>query len=148
MPHGSFNSINMGLFFNARQPKNNNKKQYLVTLLLLFWGISFSTNAQTVYITKTGKKYHISTCRYLSKSKLATELKSAIDCHYTPCKVCHPPTVITVPKSMRQASTPPKTSSPAKSRLTPQPDCSKTKAGKKSQSQPTNDHPSGSPPDN
>ena len=44
-----------------------------------------------VYITKTGKKYHRSSCRYLSKSKIKTTLKKARAQGYTPCKVCKPP---------------------------------------------------------
>ena len=45
----------------------------------------------TVYITKTGKKYHKDGCRYLSQSKIKTTLKEAKANGYTPCKVCHPP---------------------------------------------------------
>ena len=43
----------------------------------------------TVYITKTGKKYHRSTCRYLKKSKIAISRKKAMK-RYKPCKVCKP----------------------------------------------------------
>jgi hypothetical protein len=49
------------------------------------------TKEQTVYITKTGKKYHRATCRYLSKSKIPTSLKDAKANGYTPCSVCRPP---------------------------------------------------------
>jgi hypothetical protein len=28
------------------------------------------TKQQTVYVTRTGKKYHTATCRYLSRSKI------------------------------------------------------------------------------
>ena len=49
------------------------------------------TKEQTVYITKTGKKYHRDGCRYLSKSKLATSLKDAKANGYTACSVCRPP---------------------------------------------------------
>jgi biopolymer transport protein ExbD len=45
----------------------------------------------TVYITKTGKKYHKDGCRYLAASKIKTTLKEAKANGYTPCKVCHPP---------------------------------------------------------
>jgi biopolymer transport protein ExbD len=45
----------------------------------------------TVYITKTGKKYHKDGCRYLSQSKIKTTLKEAKANGYTACKVCHPP---------------------------------------------------------
>ena len=46
--------------------------------------------AYTVYITKTGEKYHRDGCRYLKKSKIAIDKSSAINQGYTPCSVCHP----------------------------------------------------------
>ena len=46
--------------------------------------------AQTVYVTKTGKKYHTENCSSLSKSKIAIELKEAIEKGYTPCSKCKP----------------------------------------------------------
>ena len=49
------------------------------------------TKEQTVYVTKTGKKYHRATCRYLSRSKISISLKDAKAKGYTPCSVCKPP---------------------------------------------------------
>lgn len=46
----------------------------------------------TVYITKTGEKYHRSGCRYLSRSKIAISLTDARSQGYAPCAVCNPPT--------------------------------------------------------
>ncbi|MCX7614888.1 MAG: nuclease (SNase), partial [Clostridiales bacterium] len=45
----------------------------------------------TVYITKTGHKYHRSGCRYLSRSKIAISLKDAKAEGYGACSVCNPP---------------------------------------------------------
>jgi hypothetical protein len=45
---------------------------------------------QTVYITRSGKKYHSDGCRYLAGSKIAISLKDAKAKGYTACKVCHP----------------------------------------------------------
>jgi len=45
----------------------------------------------TVYITRTGKKYHRSSCSYLRKSKIAIKLSSAKKRYYTACSRCHPP---------------------------------------------------------
>ena len=45
----------------------------------------------TVYITKTGAKYHRSGCRYLSKSKISISLENAKEQGYSPCSVCNPP---------------------------------------------------------
>lgn len=44
----------------------------------------------TVYITKTGAKYHRDGCRYLSKSKIPISLSDAKS-GYGPCSVCNPP---------------------------------------------------------
>lgn len=44
----------------------------------------------TVYVTKTGKKYHTATCKYLSQSKISISLQDA-KLKYTPCSVCNPP---------------------------------------------------------
>lgn len=49
------------------------------------------SNELTVYITDTGKRYHVSTCRYLASSKHSISLGNAKRRGYTPCKVCQPP---------------------------------------------------------
>jgi hypothetical protein len=64
-----------------------------VLSLLLF--SSVNVIAQTVYITKTGSKYHSDGCRYLSKSKTAIDLASAISKGYSACSVCKPTTQVT-----------------------------------------------------
>lgn len=43
----------------------------------------------TVYITRTGSKYHSSGCRYLRQSKIAVSLSDA-KTSYDPCSVCNP----------------------------------------------------------
>ena len=52
--------------------------------------ISSSDDDMIVYVTQTGKKYHRSGCRYLSKSKIPISLKEA-KTSYSPCSVCSPP---------------------------------------------------------
>jgi competence protein ComEC len=49
------------------------------------------TKEQTVYVTKTGKKYHRAGCRYLLQSKIPMKLEDAKAKGYTPCSVCKPP---------------------------------------------------------
>jgi micrococcal nuclease len=44
----------------------------------------------TVYVTRTGRKYHREDCRYLAKSKIPISLKEAKE-RYEPCSVCLPP---------------------------------------------------------
>lgn len=45
----------------------------------------------TVYITRTGEKYHRAGCRYLSKSMIPMALQTAKARGYTRCSVCKPP---------------------------------------------------------
>ncbi|HWQ41896.1 MAG TPA: hypothetical protein VN456_07655, partial [Desulfosporosinus sp.] len=45
----------------------------------------------TVYITKSGKKYHNDGCRSLSSSKISISLTDAKAKGYTPCSICDPP---------------------------------------------------------
>jgi endonuclease YncB( thermonuclease family) len=49
-----------------------------------------AASSTTVYITRTGKKYHRDGCRYLKKSKIPISLDEA-KLRYDPCKVCKPP---------------------------------------------------------
>lgn len=44
---------------------------------------------ETVYITKTGKKYHQDGCRSLAKSKIEISLPEAKKQGFTACAVCH-----------------------------------------------------------
>jgi hypothetical protein len=45
----------------------------------------------TVYITRTGEKYHRGSCRYLRQSKIPISLTEAKRQGYTACSVCEPP---------------------------------------------------------
>lgn len=44
----------------------------------------------TVYITRTGGRYHLGSCRHLSRSKYPVSLRDAKPGGDTPCKVCRP----------------------------------------------------------
>lgn len=46
----------------------------------------------TVYITKSGKKYHRQDCQHVRKSAQAISLEDALKKGYEPCKRCNPPT--------------------------------------------------------
>lgn len=45
-------------------------------------------NSQTVYITKSGKRYHKQGCSCLKKSKKEVDIKVAEKAGYTPCSRC------------------------------------------------------------
>jgi methylphosphotriester-DNA--protein-cysteine methyltransferase len=76
-------------------------KLFLAALLMLSPALAMAqavpqaTGEETVYVTKTGKKYHLETCPNLkhSKVKMPIKLKDAVKAGYAPCKVCHPPTL-------------------------------------------------------
>ncbi|WMJ81849.1 ComEC/Rec2 family competence protein [Clostridium sp. MB40-C1] len=69
--------------------KNNKSSKILAT------GNSSSQISQTkgiaVYITNTGKKYHVNGCSSLKKSKISISLEKAKSQGYGPCGNCHPP---------------------------------------------------------
>jgi hypothetical protein len=46
--------------------------------------------AATVYVTRTGEKYHSAGCQYLSRSQIPISLADARR-GYSPCSRCHPP---------------------------------------------------------
>ena len=45
---------------------------------------------ETVYVTKTGEKYHRSECHYLRSSKIETTKQQAIKNGYSACSKCKP----------------------------------------------------------
>jgi hypothetical protein len=67
----------------------------------------------TVYITKTGQKYHADGCQYLSQSKIPIKLSEAVAKGYTPCSKCNPP-VPPKPKEPEKPSSPDKPKEPEK----------------------------------
>ncbi len=48
------------------------------------------TQEETVYVTKTGSKYHRAGCKYLKDSSIPMSLKDAQVAGYTPCSACNP----------------------------------------------------------
>ena len=53
-------------------------------------GLNLEPEANIVFITRTGIRYHKGSCRYLRKSKIPIEIEEAEIEGYTPCKVCKP----------------------------------------------------------
>ncbi|GHU24723.1 hypothetical protein FACS1894164_12030 [Spirochaetia bacterium] len=52
---------------------------------------NFLAESTVVYVTKSGKKYHLDGCSSLSRSKIAMSLEDAVRSGYGPCANCHPP---------------------------------------------------------
>ena len=72
--------------------KDHSYHQWITFLLVFLVTISLGfTQIQTVYVTETGKKYHMDQCRYLKYSKIEISLKNAMVKEYTACSVRKPP---------------------------------------------------------
>lgn len=83
------------------------KKVIGLLILTVFLVTTSNVTAQTVYITKTGAKYHSDGCRYLSQSKISIDLSAAIAKGYGPCSVCKPPTETLSTSSSKTTTTTP-----------------------------------------
>jgi len=62
----------------------------LLFLGILWLACSAYSQAQTVYITRTGHKYHRQNCRYLRYSSYPISTSEAKERGYTACLVCSP----------------------------------------------------------
>lgn len=60
--------------------------------------ISETPDQDTVYVTKTGSKYHSAGCRHLRRSSIPMPLEEAA-ARYSPCSACDPPTLARTPES-------------------------------------------------
>lgn len=61
----------------------------------------------TVYVTRTGERYHVSSCRYLRQSKIATTLRDAVNRGFGPCSVHIPLDFETTVKALLGTPPPP-----------------------------------------
>ena len=81
---------------------NNQTREEIRAKIQVTSNYSADDEDTTVYITRTGSKYHRGGCRYLKRSKIPMSLKDAVSSGYAPCKVCSPP--ILAPKRKKQES--------------------------------------------
>ena len=64
----------------------------IVLVVVLIAGSAYAASRDTtVYITKTGEKYHTERCASVRKSKISVLLGEAVSKGYEPCKRCKPP---------------------------------------------------------
>jgi hypothetical protein len=71
----------------------------------------------TVYVTRTGEKYHRDDCRYLLRNKIAMQLDQAA-ARFSPCSVCLPP--VPVVRTGNPSAPPAKVKSESSAPATPQ----------------------------
>ena len=63
----------------------------ILSLLIFFhFGISFGAEAQHVYKTPSGAKYHIATCRTVKNASSKITFAEAGKLGLEPCKICKP----------------------------------------------------------
>ncbi len=62
-------------------------KKLIIVLIVMFVGLSINTQAQTVYVTKSGTKYHTKDCQH-SKGATQMSLADAKAKKLTACNVC------------------------------------------------------------
>lgn len=85
------------------------KKQFRYIISILLFLTFSSVISQTVFTTKSGKKYHKSSCRYLKYSRKQITIEKAQLLGYTACKVCKPTlanTKVTVLQEQKDVSPP------------------------------------------
>jgi micrococcal nuclease len=67
--------------------------RFIIAVIFLLSSLTSWAEDITVYITKTGTKYHREGCSSLSRSSIPISLANAVERGYTPCKICNPPSV-------------------------------------------------------
>jgi micrococcal nuclease len=75
--------------------KNQNlwKRTFLLVSVLLISGALHFLGAgeEHVYVTYSGRRYHLEGCSLLRRSKIAVTLTDAVKSGYEPCSICKPP---------------------------------------------------------
>lgn len=92
--HIKSNMDNIGVFklvvcyeFNIPTVLKSQELSYPIIRTVYGDGIEFES--KTVYITRTGTKYHEGTCMHLRQSKIPIDIENAKARGYEPCKNCH-----------------------------------------------------------
>jgi len=80
-------------------------KKHLFLLTVFFSLFISNVFSQTVYITKTGKKYHSENCRHLSKSSYSINLADAKAKGFDACSVCNPSSTVNNTTASKTTST-------------------------------------------
>jgi hypothetical protein len=61
-----------------------------MTILLLLFFINLPGQAQSVYKTPSGQKYHLETCKMVKNVSQKITVQEAADLGLDPCKICRP----------------------------------------------------------
>jgi hypothetical protein len=80
-------------------------KLFFIALLVNVLFMFSSVNAQTVYVTESGKKYHAKNCNIVKTGKKGMELSEAKKKGYTPCASCKAEAVVATDKKKETKAT-------------------------------------------
>jgi micrococcal nuclease len=64
---------------------------FAVLILLTVFNVCRADENTPVYVTNSGRKYHLENCGVLRRSKIAVSLADAVRSGYEPCALCGPP---------------------------------------------------------
>ena len=90
-------------------------RRLILTAILFTVGVSAAlAQAEKVYVTRTGKKYHRDSCTSLRSSKIEMPLAEAAT-RYEACKICRPPVPTAAPHTapVEPRPSPPASAEPA-----------------------------------
>jgi hypothetical protein len=73
------------------------RRLFILSAVLIV--ICLSTNAQSVYKTPSGKKYHLASCRMVENVSEKLTVAEAVAIGLEPCKICKPETAAPGPDS-------------------------------------------------
>lgn len=85
-----FGTYTLNLGYDYKMPGFRQSGEMFIPVGASFTSDGLDFEDDMVYITNTGKKYHIGSCMYLRKSKHGVGLKDAKKRGYTACKNCRP----------------------------------------------------------
>ena len=99
--------ISVGTSLVTKKSRLSTWSVWRMVMILVALFITHVASSQTVYITRTGEKYHDDGCRYLSQRKIKSTLPDVLKAGYTACSVCKPPKETTTRQQVIPAPTPP-----------------------------------------
>ncbi len=94
---------------NKRRRDLSPIRHVILVLILCFNFFTAWTQKEeksNVYVTETGKKYHLEHCRYLKYSRYEISLKEAVKKGYGACLVCKPDKVVSLDTTKQTQTTP------------------------------------------
>ena len=68
-----------------------------VIIVVLFVLFAFTSKGQSVFITPSGAKYHVASCKTVKNVSREMSIAEALKSGFSPCKICHPAVLKNIP---------------------------------------------------